>query len=116
MASLTKTNFPILQIEKTDSCYDGQYIIDKLGEKLGDNTLISHVEEIELSDKLGNFKQFIIHFHNTNKRLDDIFEIIFDQGLSPIIYNSIFSSKFGFCDMYWDLTLYKPLILTNTIE
>ena len=50
MASLTKTNFPILQIEKTDSCYDGQYIIDKLGEKLGDNTLISHVEEIELSD------------------------------------------------------------------
>jgi hypothetical protein len=103
-----------LQIEKTDICYNGQYIIDKLGEKLGDYSLISHVEEIELSDQLGKFKRFIIHFHKSNKLLDEIFDIIHDQGFCPIIYNRLFSLKTKtFSHFYWDLTPYKPLIFKN---
>ena len=101
-----------LQIEKTDICYNRQYIINKLGEKLGDYSLISHVEEIELSDELGKFKRFIIHFHKSNDILDKIFESICDQGSCPVIYSRLFYSKIDcFYDLYWDLTLYKPLIL-----
>lgn len=104
----------ILQIEKTETYYDGPFIIDMLGDNFGDNSLISQVEEIELSDELGKFKRFIIHFHKSNEILDKIFEHIAVQGYFPIIYGKIFCSKKGYCNyLFWDLTPYKPLIFKN---
>lgn len=116
MASVSETSIPILQIDKAPMHCNGKYVIDRLNIKLGDATLISHVEEICFSNKLGKYKRFIIHFKNSNNILNDIFEIIHEQHFCPIIYTRLFSFKdCSSSDLHWDLTLYKPLIFTNTI-